>query len=307
MHILYLKINTICVGKTKKKLWFSWFILISITLLNILACSLGESFSPEEQISFYLPAWPPTKNSDLYPDLSGWQISFLGENYSESFYLPAETESFSHVVLKNDVLFIQAIPITLWEKSTIETIFFEPAGSVYPSLCKNNTVELTWEDGFTAKLGTYLYKYCESHSMQKERTKNFLSHINWRKLSTKIHDNSNSEQNFYNPWKLNFPKTVNSLSTGTFNAVKLNIKPAFEDSESFSDFILSSYIPENNQIHEKKVLPIYENSENRFMISENQMIIIKSENGKKHSAITVFMPRKIDRDSLCKKNLNDFY
>ena len=282
------------------KVIFSCFILFSTE-----SCSVFESFSKTEHITIYLPAWPPAEVPEAqYPALSGWQISLFSSENTEYFFLPAETQYFERDVRKSDILAVSAKPVTLSGDGTFETLFFMPAGSSYPLLCHEEKIFLTWEDGYASELMKSVYLNCEKDGFSKEKARDFLLHFNWKKFSNVIHEKTEKENIFYNPWHLDFQKTTSTLVSGNFSAIKLNIIPGKEIlfPENSSYVPLSQYIPENQKIFQKESLPVYTGTENLFFLEKDLLLKAFTEDGKKVSDTTVFMPKKTIETVYAKKN-----
>ena len=302
---------------TRKRFVIFNLLLILFTPLFLSSCNL---FEQTESINLLLPAWPPTKVSASYPKLSGWLISFIGNNVSESFTLPPETSSFQLDVNKNDFTAILAEPVTFSENSDYEILFFKPAGGIYPALCSDSDLILSWEGGYSAHLVEILYKSCRDNSDSLEKTHSFLSKFNWFRFNEKILEKSCSENDFFNPWMLNTETILQSITSGDFNAGKLNKTPlliisSFQSQEFLNvlsnDFLpenaMSPYIPETEKIQKLKSIPVYNSKENRYAFTNDILLIINVNESKKLSASSVFLPKKIDRDSLCKKDSRVFY
>lgn len=144
----------------------------------------------------------------------------------------------------------------------------------------------------------------DNDGFSKEKARDFLLHFNWKKFSSVVHEKTEKAESFYNPWHLNFQKTANTLTSGSFSAVKLNITPGMEIPfpEKSTSIPLSQYIPENQKISQKRTLPVYKNSENLFFLENDFLLQAFSEDGKKVSDTTVFMPKKTIETVYAKKN-----
>jgi len=291
------------VGNVNTGIKLLFFSFISLTFG--ISCSVYESFSRTEQISILLPAWPPEEVSGVgYPELSGWQVSLFSSELSETFFLPAETTVLEKTVSKNDFLAVSARPVTFSTDKSYETFFFMPAGSTWPQLCHENCLHLTFEDGYASEIMKAVLLNGEKNGYSKEKIRDFLVRFNWKKFSSIINEKSGIDDVFYNPWQLDFSKTVNALTGGNFTAVKLNIKAGNEISfpEDITPPPLSPYIPENQKITQKQSLPVYTGKENRFLLENDLLLSAFSDDSKKVSDTTVFMPKKKIETVYAKKN-----
>lgn len=283
-------------------------LIINSIIFLISGCSVFESFSKTENVNLQLPAWPPTEVTDVgYPELSGWQLSLFSSDRTEHLFLSPEISSINKTLQKDDVLVVSARPVTLSCDGTYETLFFMPCGSSYPQLCHDGILKLTWEDGFASDIMKSIILNCEKDGYSREKARGFLVRFNWKKFSEVIKGKSSageSDTAFYNPWKLDIQKTINSLTSGNFSATKLNLKAGIEIPfpKNCSMPPLSPYIPENTNIILKQTLPVYTNSENLFFFEKDLLYICFSEDGKKLSDTTVFMPKKTIETVYAKKN-----
>lgn len=286
-----------------KKIFSRIFIIfLFYSSLIFYGCSAFECFSPEDQVSFCLPAWP----YENIP-LSGWQISLFYENdidKNSSFYINhnESTKEFLTVQLKQNSPFcITARPITLSSDGKTETLFFMPAGTVYPFLCtrenKNKgqisgfTMNLTWEDGFTA---TVMKSFSSSAS------------FNWTKFSQTLHKKISDSEEYYNPWLLDKNKIYRDIEKHSFTAVNLNgKKPVILEKDALDQIFLSPFIPLNEHLIENNtVFPLWLSEspeDNRFLINLDQMILFSGSDIKKLSVQTVFLPKKYEETVYAKK------
>lgn len=293
----------------KKLIAFSLFVQILFQ-----SCFFQESFSRTEQVKILMPTWPPAEGVE-YPPLSGWHFSFYGKYGQETRFIPVTEEppsplTFSLEVRKDDFLGFSARPVTLSSDRSFETMFFMPAGTLYPQLCEGDKLQLTWEDGFAAKIVQETFTNGSENGQDPIKTGDYLSHFNWRRFSSEISRLSSTEDSFYNPWHLDFRKTVRSITGKDFSLQKIKLSPTCTlETAAFnteSPLFLSPYIPENLHIIEKGEVPCYFPGENSFFIEGDRLLIINSEDSKKISETTVFMPKKMDRDSLCKNEFSVF-
>ncbi len=258
------------------------------------------------EVSIQLPAWPPTEDPDTcYPDLSGWQLFFCGKSGDETIFIPygpSGTPEIKRKVSKADLISILARPVTLSKDESFETLFFMPCGAVFPADCEKrdqkDQIFLTWEKGFTASLISAIYSTAEKPE-DRENYGNFMLKFNWIRFSEEI-KNKSDDSSFYNPWFLDFPVTANSISSGKFTVLKIK-SPDYDQfppaEEGFC--ALSPYIPENEKIYASRTLPVYKKTDNYFFLPQDKLLIINSGNGKNFSETTVFMPKRMNRDSLC--------
>ena len=271
----------------KHKLTISLLILISALFLE--GCDMfSEPFSSTDEVLFCLPEWPFKE-----PVLSGWEITFYGEQRG-SFYCKAEERFFSVKTPKNQILGVTARPVTLGRDLKTETLFFLPAGTVYPHLAKQGSsfLELTWEDGFTASTMKTLEK---------------SGSFNWKHFSDVIE--TRTREDIYNPWTLNIKQLSETIVCGKFNASSLNQKkPSFVDlSHTDQNTLLFPYVPLNRKGISSNSIPCWltETSyQNRILTDSDHMMLLKGTDIKKLSDTIVFLPKKYEETVYAKKNSN---
>lgn len=260
--------------------------------LFFICCSQEEPLLINEEIHIKLPEWPNFVKDTV--ELSGWQISIKGKYVNEEFFIPynENQRDFSLTAPKNKHFSIKATPVTKNIDNTSETLFFMPAGSVYPDLYSDSGLQLTFEDGFTA----YIMSLLETEDFS------YADHFNWKKFSQVIQTRSSDQSIFYDPWKLNIQKITHGIRTGNFTSVLLNSPKTkiIEIPEPYPIF-LYPYIPLNERFFKPDKIPIYENDKTFFMTDADTLLIIDARIANKLSHTTVFTPKFIHRDSVCKK------
>ncbi len=248
------------------------FFLLTLLSFIIIACSQNPSSSaPTEDLLIQLPQFPQTPS---YPRLSRWLIQIESQNLSQSY--STTEQSFYLSLPKNQPAAITATPITFIGQTSEETVFFKPAGTIYPYEWNLGTLALTWECGFAASLMNSIFQSRKETEFSDEYINNFAASFNWKKLqSTILQKTEKIEPDvFYNPWQLDRTLILENLSNGIFSADYLKTK--YIISLELADLaipetsiIISSYIPENQRIEKSGILSVRKNTE-EFFILKNQ-------------------------------------
>ncbi len=220
-----------------------------------------------EELTINLPQWPPEDaQKDFYPLLSRWQITLTCADFQETFY--TTEEEIKICVKKNRPLSVKAKPITLLASGE-ECSYFMPAGFIYPANCHTTSGTASWEAGFLAQIMRLLFIEGYNEGLSSIDIEYFISTFNWKKAQETIDKKITSEnQFFYNPWLLSQAPVLEGIANHSFKSSLLNltgtstleIKPLLEASASTNFHPLSSFIPENNQLGEKKVFTVTKNT-----------------------------------------------
>lgn len=284
--------------------WLSAIVII-ITLFS--ACQNGF-LSEQESVDFFLPPW----DSATLPELSRWKISVRASDFEADYYLNSQINSISFKINRNEALSVTATPVTKLSDGS-ETIFFKPAGAIYPysanSSYDSSTSEclLTWEGGFTA---TIMQKIINSKKESKNSNQNikiFLSEFNWKKMQDKISrnisdsissfENPDGEKNqkFYNPWHIDDFTLLDNLTFAVFESKYLNTTYILSVSKENAKInaehsCLSSFIPENQIIKKHNVLTLKKKTPQSFLIDNTYAARLNASSSKKISADITYMP-----------------
>lgn len=227
-----------------------FFILLIIVLPLVLNCRLSAALSDSEKLSVNLPKWPPTENSN-YPSLSRWKIVITDYRYSFSYYTTSSTIELE--AQKNFPLCIQAFPIILLDDEN-ECQYFKPAGFIYPSEKKDNT--LSWEQGYPAHIMNELYKCCKTSGATPTEAAQYVSTFNWEKavsyIEEKIYKSAGTAK-FYNPWLCDMTLIMQNLTDQNFMASLLSPSACYALSTDYiykqtGIKVLSPFISENQNI-----------------------------------------------------------
>ena len=278
-----------------------------ITLCFLLPACKSDLESDEEKIEVILPSWDYLTNSAApYPPLSRWKIKVSTAQKVSSFYLPAQSSSFTITPKVNSPLSITACPITLLSDGS-ETQFFKPAGAVYPhSLevnddCSSLCLTLFWEEGFTADIIEKLIEGKNLSGTSASEMEKFLMEFNWKKFQQKIISNgekSSEDSKFYNPWQIDTSTLLDNLSFATFDSNYQKTKYIYSvNLESINlpqSKILSSYIPENDIIEKLGLIFLKKKTPQTFLIDNTYGARLTATSSKKVSADYTYMPIYIE-------------
>lgn len=281
------------------------------------SCTAPNIFNAAtENVTFVLPSW----QSDLgFPALDHWEITTIGLNdydtenssITQKQKIPSTENCFCLTVPKNKIVAITARPITK-NSNDEQTVFFYPAGTVYPNLTiwngHNAENLLTWEDGFTAKVIELIYGSAENSVYSETTITNFIEKFNWKKFSEVIfaREEKDSEK-FYNPWRTDLSSLIEKLLSKKFNAnamntkniVPLQIENIVAAQTQFPEInLISQYIPENNFIAKTQSVSVSTMEINNFLCNNDYIMLVtvkvNYKGEKKVLTEVVFLPKIIE-------------
>lgn len=265
--------------------------LLTLMFTSLLSCTNGmDIISKNEEITVLLPVFP---DSPGYPQLSRWLIHIEAKEISESFFI---SESFQLSLLKNEPVSITATAITYTGDNQDETVFFKPAGAVYPYEWNEDEIQLTWEGGFAASLMESIFKSCRENHISSSHMNDFISSFNWEKLQTAVINNINKsiesfltddetvQAKFYNPWQIDRQKLLENLTNKIFSADYLKTKNVYSVNLSLFGFsseisVISSFIPENEILLNYDAVSLQKNVAENFLISERHGVSAENAGG----------------------------
>lgn len=190
---------------------------------------------------------------------------------------------------RNRTFSISARPVTLSSSGEC-TLFFHPAGAVYPALCRwtdseGPVLELSYKEGFSAFLFEGIWKSSIETGYSREKTERFVSAFNWKHLSDYINGN---------PWLADSEKILSRIMSGNFSATVLSASGTAElPVKDFSpqERLLSPYIPENSQISESGNVSLSKTAENPFLSDSDHLLLIRFADSKKTLTEYVLIPK----------------
>ncbi|MBO4858309.1 MAG: hypothetical protein J5527_07330 [Treponema sp.] len=282
-------------------------VILLALILAICSCQNNSSFSEssflKENVSFILPVWPPEYGEQsLYPELTGWLIT---TNEVRNQAVEASVHEIELTVNKNKPFYVIAQPVT---KSTQgQNCFFHCAGGIYPYSYersgKTGTVNVIWEQGFSAYLMDSMFlsanSICGQDESQISACENYITSFNWKKLVTTIQSKTTIDPNveeqevFYNPWHTDLSAIKQGIAYKDFSATLLNQKNCFSvvlQDYGTNESVLSSYIPENEMIHNFSQFSLKKNEENYFSVNNQYQMIIRGSSAKNLSIEYIFLP-----------------
>lgn len=278
-----------------KHLFFS--LLITFCLI-FTACKNMQNSPEEDSICITLPSWPPKQDgADNYPPLSRWQINIYSAEHQQVFY--TYKDSIMVNTKKNRPFCITAQPITFLQNG-YECAYFKPAGYLYPFSSENKA---TWEQGYLSFTMSMIFKEAFDDCLSPVDIEYFISTFNWKKaqssIETKIYSDS---ELFYNPWLIPYSKLIESISSGTFKASVLNLTGSVPLDLNFlnnyigkqSNMLLSSFIPENHTLHQKKQFTVMKNSPILIADSNCFGLFINYKSSKNISLEFIYLPIYIE-------------
>lgn len=248
-----------------------------------------------DTVEIDLPKWK-LENFTLYK----WKIEIHNQNYADRYFINPEKSSIHISIQKNQPFSITATPIIKMSESNEKTIFFKPAGGLYPFNFDGKKIQLTWENGFSA----YIMQQCFKSDNDSSTISHFIHSFNWNKfneiINTKIQESIlSSEKIFFNPWLSDYEFIIEHLCSKNFSAnllnskkfICVNLNELFPSQQNIK--IYSSFIPENNIIQQQNTITI-NSSKTNFFASETDCILINYSVSKKVSSQIVLMPILID-------------
>ncbi len=277
---------------------YLFFSLSIIFCLMFAACKNMQNPLEEDSVCITLPSWPPKQDvADNYPSFSRWQVSIFSAEQQQSFY--TYKDSITVNIKKNRPFCITAQPITLLQDGH-ECAYFMPAGYMYPFSSEN---EATWEQGYLAFTMSMIFKEAIDDCLSPVDIEYFISTFNWKKaqssIETKIYSDS---ELFYNPWLIPYSKLIESISSGNFKASVLNPTGSAPLELEFlnnyigkqSDLLLSSFIPENHTLNQKKQFTVMKNSPILIAVPNSFGLFINYKSSKNISLEFIYLPIYIE-------------
>lgn len=204
-------------------------------------------------------------------------------------HVPEGPRAFTLERARNRTFAISARPVTLSSSGEC-TLFFHPAGAVYPALCRwtdseGPVLELSYKEGFPAFLFEGIWKSSIETGYSREKTERFVSAFNWKHLSDYINGN---------PWLADSEKILSRIMSGNFSATVLSASGTAElPVKEFSpqERLLSPYIPENSQISESGNVSLSKTAENPFLSDSDHLLLIRFADSKKTLTEYVLIPK----------------
>lgn len=269
----------------------------------------------EETVTFVLPKWPPEfGNDELYPELKSWKIIAKNQPVQK---IGNDVQSLDFSVEKNEPFYVIALPCTKLDEKVLdenyECSFFYGAGGIYPysAVFENGskTVEITWEQGFSATIMDKVY-ISASNFYSYQECDSYLIRFNWKKMIDSIQkkmsdsfedysENINSPEKieklvFYNPWNLDSQELIKGITGNAFSATLLNQKNCFSvigtKENQLKNEYLSPFIPENQIICDYSSFSLKKNDENNFSVYNLYQMIIRGSSAKNLSIEYIFLP-----------------
>ncbi len=283
-----------------RNLFLTLFLLLLLLFsLTAVSCQQNAEFSSEESLEITLPTWPPEDSlSACYPALSRWKIKVSDALSSHDFFTCENQITIT--VKKNRPLSITALPITLLEDGR-ECSYFMPAGFIYPNSSERKA---GWEEGFLAHIMEQLFTQGRAEAMASVDIEYLIASFNWKKALQTIDTKLQSDKNlFYNPWLLDKRTLLDGIASGSFKATYLTLKgsTSLEEAQilekctsgSASELqirLLSSFIPENLHLEEKKQFTVIKNTPILIADAKRHGLFITVNSSKKISFELIFMP-----------------
>lgn len=290
-------------GKLQKAHFFYVFYFFIAECLHLLitGCSISPGIysagSDYEQVVFSFPH--DCFYAENYPDLLKWLVEIESAEISEK--LETTDSHLCITVRKNEPLCIKATPITTYDNIS-ENCFFKPAGTVYPY----GSNKLSWEQGFTAEIMEILFRSRNETGLSVKKVNKFIGSFNWKKMIESIDDKiKKSEENilnaekegenhktFYNPWQINESYLLENLSYRQFSAYCLNTKSVYTIDRSVfeGDFLLSSFVPENEIIKKYGFCTVKKEVRTSFICSKNKTAHVTYSSAKNISVSYLDLP-----------------
>ena len=265
--------------------------------LTLSGCAQNLNAPAQEELSITLPHWPPEDSQkEAYPLLSRWQITVTCADYQKSFF--STEEEIIICVKKNRPLSVTAKPITLLASGE-ECSYFMPAGFIYPANIHTQSNAASWEAGFLAQIMKLLFIEGNNEGLSSIDIEYLVSCFNWKKVQETI-DKKIKEENqlFYNPWLLAQAPLLEGIANHSFKSTLLNLTGSSplelqtlrEASGSSSLQLMSSFIPENNQLKEKKQFTVTKNTPILISDAKEYGLFINYKSSKNISLDLIILP-----------------
>lgn len=279
---------------------FIFYFIFIITLCFVFdSCMQNISCPVEEELEITLPEWPPKDSFEgKYPPLSRWLIKIISAENSRQIY--TSEKNFTIHIKKNRPMCLTAYPITLLQDGN-ECRYFKPAGFIYPAqndiLSKKPSA--SWEQGFLADIMQQLFKEGIEENLPPVDVEYLISTFNWKKAQESIEKKINSDiQVFYNPWLLSRVNILEGIISQNFKATFFNLKGATAIEDSYISYqtatesiiFLSSFIPENKLLEEKKQFTVMKNTPILISDAQKYGLYITYKSSKNISLEYIIMP-----------------
>ena len=278
-----------------------FYCLYLFILLALSACSHNLNEAAEEELTITLPQWPPEDDlKEEYPKLSRWQLTVTCSDYQDSFF--STEEQIKICVKKNRPLCLTASPITLLSDGN-ENSYFMPAGFIYPARGHSKSDTASWEEGFLAHIMKQLFTEGYNEGLSSIEIESLISSFNWKKAQETIDKKITSEnQIFYNPWLLAQRPFLEGIANHSFKSTLLNLtgssvldlQTLTDASGSDSLQLLSSFIPENKQLQEKKEFTVMKNTPILIADAKKYGLFINYKSSKNISLELILLPIYIE-------------
>ena len=260
-------------------------------------CSFNPDSAAEENICLNLPAWPPEDSlSSSYPPLSRWAVTITSGEKQSSFYTREKTITVK--TKKNRPFCLLAQPVTkLYDDN--ECSYFMPAGFIYPAgnFQALSATSICWEEGFLAQVMQTVFNEGLAESLSPVEIEYIVSTFNWKKAQETINKKISADSKlFYNPWLLSKSRILEGITSQAFKASYLNVSGtiAIEASILPDKVFLSSYIPENQVLSEKKQFTALKNTPLLISDAQKYGIFITYKSSKNISLEFIYLPIYIE-------------
>ncbi|MBP5602621.1 MAG: hypothetical protein J6X78_07810 [Treponema sp.] len=235
------KNSFLTIGLYHTLVWAAVCFAVPVSSVSLCSCGLLQETgshlanSKHETITLELPQWP-----EYLPELCGWQLELCNSKETKEL----NSDSLKIKVARNRPFCITAQPL-IYDSQNRQSRFFKCAGAIYPYQvnAKNQTIKLSWTDGYAAALMKSLIKSGMQKGYSSEYIEEMLLEFNWNRLLEILKSKQDE-----NPWLLNTQQILEGIANHNFSANKLKMPGTLSVALDFPVF--SSYVPENKAIFE---------------------------------------------------------
>lgn len=290
-----------------KKIIFCFLMgALCLTLNAVILCNCslvaGGAYEPantttSNTIELTLPTWPPASPSpQYYPPLSRWLIRITSAENQSTFYTTEQTISVPEK--QNRPFCVTVQPITYLQDGN-ECSYFKPAGYMYPFSETDGGV--TWEQGYLASIMQRLIYESVDECLPPVEIEYLVNTFNWKKAQQTIQKKMDTSELFYNPWLVPQTQILEGITSHSFKASLLNATGSV--ALKLSDLpaptansiqFLSSFIPENQTLHQKNQFTVIKNSPIIISDGNSHAVFITYKSAKNISLEFIFLPIYIE-------------
>ena len=160
---------------------------------------------------------------------------------------------------------------------------------------------VTWEQGYLASIMQRLIYESVDECLPPVEIEYLVNTFNWKKAQQTIQKKIDTSELFYNPWLVPQTQILEGITSHSFKASLLNATGSV--ALKLSDLpvpttnnipFLSSFIPENQTLHQKNQFTVIKNSPIIISDGNNHALFITYKSAKNISLEFIFLPIYIE-------------